>query len=295
MAGRWRDDDRGLAPLDGALSAKRTVPCEFVEAGKATFAWHNIDTELAALADDRTVEDEDESAPTWRDPGSASEFALSRLARPVADPVDDHLMGTMTGKSGQLPIHARSTESNLARRISDADAGVVAGQTANPDDPRDARCDGSSAVAAPRPIRSVIVIPAFRWSAAFKAFDDERDHRALDRRQQPNDPGHIAWLRDAREQPAHTVRCQSAVFLVVARTAERSSRKSLPRNGCPLYLRKSRVLAATAAFCHPDSLRSRRFRTLRSVGEARRRPLDQAPDLNNSRPPLSDAYYVHQH
>ena len=46
---QW-DDDAFEAALREALS--ETVPPEFVEAGKATFTWHSIDIELAALTYD---------------------------------------------------------------------------------------------------------------------------------------------------------------------------------------------------------------------------------------------------
>jgi hypothetical protein len=55
----WSDDDQLLAAVDDALREARDVPREFVEAGKAAYAWHNIDAELAALtydsADDRRL------------------------------------------------------------------------------------------------------------------------------------------------------------------------------------------------------------------------------------------------
>jgi hypothetical protein len=41
-----------LAALDDALSAARSVPPDFVATGKACFAWHGIDAELAQLTRD---------------------------------------------------------------------------------------------------------------------------------------------------------------------------------------------------------------------------------------------------
>ncbi|MEP6599609.1 MAG: hypothetical protein ABJB98_09215 [Actinomycetota bacterium] len=50
MTGPWIDDDLELvAALKAALAP---VPDSFVQAGKAAFAWHNIDAELAALTYD---------------------------------------------------------------------------------------------------------------------------------------------------------------------------------------------------------------------------------------------------
>lgn len=48
------DDEELFAALQQALSTRRAVPPEFVEAGKNAFAWHNIDAELAQLTYDST-------------------------------------------------------------------------------------------------------------------------------------------------------------------------------------------------------------------------------------------------
>src|SRR5215469_9189705 len=48
------DDEELLAALRQALTARRAVPAEFVEAGKNAFAWHDIDAELAQLTYDST-------------------------------------------------------------------------------------------------------------------------------------------------------------------------------------------------------------------------------------------------
>jgi hypothetical protein len=46
------DDDQLLAVLRRALPARRAVPPEVVHAAKNTFAWHDIDAELAQLTYD---------------------------------------------------------------------------------------------------------------------------------------------------------------------------------------------------------------------------------------------------
>lgn len=46
------DDGALLAALDRALTAARSVPPEFIATGKASFAWHGIDAELASLTRD---------------------------------------------------------------------------------------------------------------------------------------------------------------------------------------------------------------------------------------------------
>lgn len=49
----WTGDDSSLlAALDEALSTARSVPADFVATGKACFAWHGIDAELARLTHD---------------------------------------------------------------------------------------------------------------------------------------------------------------------------------------------------------------------------------------------------
>jgi len=53
MASHWADDDTELlAALDDALRTARAVPHEFIDAGKAAYAWRTIDAELAELGDD---------------------------------------------------------------------------------------------------------------------------------------------------------------------------------------------------------------------------------------------------
>lgn len=51
MTEGW-DDETLLASLRQAVRDRRSVPPEFVEAGKNAFAWHNIDAELAELTYD---------------------------------------------------------------------------------------------------------------------------------------------------------------------------------------------------------------------------------------------------
>jgi hypothetical protein len=57
MTDEWIDDEGSLlAALDDALSAARSVPQDFVAAGKACFAWHGIDAELAQLTSDSSAQ-----------------------------------------------------------------------------------------------------------------------------------------------------------------------------------------------------------------------------------------------
>ena len=53
----WSDDDKLLASLGDALREADAVPRGVVEAGKAAFAWRDIDAELATLAHDSAREE----------------------------------------------------------------------------------------------------------------------------------------------------------------------------------------------------------------------------------------------
>jgi hypothetical protein len=52
----YTDDDRLLTELGAAVRAADDVPESFVAAGKAAFAWHNIDADLAQLVSDSSVD-----------------------------------------------------------------------------------------------------------------------------------------------------------------------------------------------------------------------------------------------
>jgi len=52
----WMDDDQLLAALREALRYERNVPAEFTAMGKGTFAWRDIDAELATLSYDSACE-----------------------------------------------------------------------------------------------------------------------------------------------------------------------------------------------------------------------------------------------
>lgn len=51
----WRDDEQLLAALADAVRAARAVPRDFVEAGRAAYAWRTIDAELAAITYDSAL------------------------------------------------------------------------------------------------------------------------------------------------------------------------------------------------------------------------------------------------
>lgn len=56
MPRSW-DDDELLAQLAEAQAAAASVPRDFIDAGKAAYAWRNIDAELAELVYDSALEE----------------------------------------------------------------------------------------------------------------------------------------------------------------------------------------------------------------------------------------------
>ena len=98
------DDEELLAALGRALSARRAVPPEFVEAGKNAFAWHNIDAELAQLTYDST-RITDLAAPTRAEAASirALTFTSAQLTIEL-EVTADSLLGQI------VPIQAATIE-----------------------------------------------------------------------------------------------------------------------------------------------------------------------------------------
>lgn len=76
----WNDDEQLIAALGGALR-EAEPPVRFVEAGKAAFAWRNVDAELAALAYDSSRGDLDAVAMrTERAPLRAMTFSAAHVS-----------------------------------------------------------------------------------------------------------------------------------------------------------------------------------------------------------------------
>ena len=59
----WNDDDQLLAALGEALRSERSVPADFIQAGKAAFLWRGIDAEPATLTSDSARSRTGRSAP----------------------------------------------------------------------------------------------------------------------------------------------------------------------------------------------------------------------------------------
>jgi hypothetical protein len=101
------DDEQLLTALKESLRVRSAVPPEFVQAGKDTYAWHNIDAELAQLTYDST-RDKD-STPSMR-----SETASIRA---------------LTFTSAHLTIELEVSEDSLLGQVIPAGAGPIEIQT----------------------------------------------------------------------------------------------------------------------------------------------------------------------
>jgi hypothetical protein len=103
----WTDDDRLLAALDDALGTAHAVPPEFVEAGKAAYAWRTIDAELAALTYDSATDAELVTA-TRAEPATlrALTFASAGLTIDLEVTPDEILGQFSPEQPGQVTAYA---------------------------------------------------------------------------------------------------------------------------------------------------------------------------------------------
>ena len=102
MTEGW-DDEELLAALRQALTARRAVPPEFVEAGKNAFAWHNIDAELAQLTYDST---------------HAPQLAASTRSESAS-------IRALTFTSARIAIELEVTENSLLGQVVPAQAATI--------------------------------------------------------------------------------------------------------------------------------------------------------------------------
>src|SRR5690242_2229460 len=105
----WGDEEL-LAALRQAFDARRAVPPEFVQAGQAAFAWHDIDAELAQLTYDSTHRTEDAVATR-----AAEEAAIRVL--------------TFTSAEAGLQIELEVQEDALAGQILPMQSAAIEVQT----------------------------------------------------------------------------------------------------------------------------------------------------------------------
>ena len=103
------DDDKLLAALREAMSARDAVPDWFVETGKNAYAWHNIDAELAQLTYD-SDSDQRMAAVTRSEPASirALTFTSDHLSLEL-EVTEDSLLGQIIPpRAGTLEVHTKA-------------------------------------------------------------------------------------------------------------------------------------------------------------------------------------------
>src|SRR6266480_109648 len=97
----WQDDELFLATVRNALEP---VPESFLIAGKAAFAWHNSDAELAALTYD-SARDALAGAGTRAEPASLRSLTFDAEDLTIElEIIDDVLHGQL------VPAHAGTVE-----------------------------------------------------------------------------------------------------------------------------------------------------------------------------------------
>jgi hypothetical protein len=105
MTDGW-DDEELLAAVQQALSGRRQVPPEFVEAAKSAYTWRNIDVELAQLTYDSLCD----YAPIRAEAASirALTFTSEHLSIEL-EVMQDSLFGqVIPAQAASVEVHARS-------------------------------------------------------------------------------------------------------------------------------------------------------------------------------------------
>lgn len=108
MPTNWDSDEQLVADLGEALRTEREVPARFVEIGKAAFAWHSVDADLAALTFDSAT-DPGALAEVRSEPAAvrAMTFSASRLTIEL-EVTDDALLGQIVpAQAGELEVQSR--------------------------------------------------------------------------------------------------------------------------------------------------------------------------------------------
>ena len=108
----WSDDDQLLDKLDGALRAAEAVPRDFVETGKAAYAWHDIDAELAALTYDSAHDERRVPAVTRAEaaPLRALTFAAAQLMIELEVTAGALLGQIVPPQPGELEVRLASSQ-----------------------------------------------------------------------------------------------------------------------------------------------------------------------------------------
>jgi hypothetical protein len=112
----WVDDDQLLlAALGDAVRERDAVPDSFVAAGKACFAWHGIDAELAQLSADSALHPLATATRTEQAEVRALTFAARELTIEL-EITRDTLHGQLVPpQPGELELELRAGETGRAR------------------------------------------------------------------------------------------------------------------------------------------------------------------------------------
>jgi hypothetical protein len=114
MPKNWRDDEQLLADLGEAVRIGREVPARFIDIGKAAFAWHSIDAELAELSHDSATSPL--LAGTRAEPATlrALTFVASCLTIEVEVTADALLGQVVPPQAGQIEVHGQDGPTHTA-------------------------------------------------------------------------------------------------------------------------------------------------------------------------------------
>jgi hypothetical protein len=106
----WWNDDEGLgAALAEALAERTAVPASMVDAGKAAFAWHGVDAELAELRYDSAV--------------GAPDAGYAAATRATENRPDTGTLRTLTFAAERLTVELDITADAILGQLIPAGAG----------------------------------------------------------------------------------------------------------------------------------------------------------------------------
>jgi hypothetical protein len=120
VTSHWDDDERLFASLKEALRDAEEVPPRFVETGKAAYAWHNIDAELADLTYDSSMAGSEPVGATRAQDASlrALTYATTELTIEIEITGDAVLGQVLPPQPGAASAHV-SGESAVAPTVVD--------------------------------------------------------------------------------------------------------------------------------------------------------------------------------
>jgi len=132
------DDDELLVRLAGAQQAAESVPRDFIEAGKAAYAWRNIDAELAELVCGSAPEEAGLTGHLWAEEAHLRALTFTSTALTIEIEVTgDALLGQLIPlQAGEVEV---TTQTGRAQRERIDDCGCFTIRPI-PDGPFRIRC-----------------------------------------------------------------------------------------------------------------------------------------------------------